>query len=74
MVRLTILNATMSVMELIKKQFTASKLIFHFLFWGLHIGLFAFGWYVVTRGLFVNKHITQQTDSRKGGNKIMTLV
>ncbi|CAK7239358.1 MAG: hypothetical protein STHCBS139747_000788 [Sporothrix thermara] len=35
----------MSVMELIKKQFTASKLIFHFLFWGLHIGLFAFGWW-----------------------------
>ncbi|CAK7215811.1 hypothetical protein SBRCBS47491_002610 [Sporothrix bragantina] len=35
----------MSASQLIKKQFTAQKLFFHFLFWGFHFGLFAFGWY-----------------------------
>ncbi|KAI0431101.1 cytochrome b-245 heavy chain subunit beta [Xylaria sp. FL1042] len=35
----------MELVALIKKQFTASKLIFHFLFWGFHFGIFAFGWY-----------------------------
>ncbi|ROT43637.1 cytochrome b-245 heavy chain subunit beta [Sodiomyces alkalinus F11] len=30
---------------LIKKQFTAQKLLFHFIFWGLHWGIFAFGWW-----------------------------
>ncbi|KAI0809830.1 cytochrome b-245 heavy chain subunit beta [Xylaria sp. FL0064] len=35
----------MGLIALIKKQFTASKLIFHFLFWGFHWGIFAFGWY-----------------------------
>ncbi|KAL2271026.1 hypothetical protein VTJ83DRAFT_397 [Remersonia thermophila] len=34
----------MSWVELLKKQFTAQKLIFHVLFWGLHWGLFAYGW------------------------------
>ncbi|KAI1323433.1 putative FAD binding protein [Xylariaceae sp. FL0255] len=34
------------VVSLIKKQFTASKLIFHVLFWGLHWGLFALGWFL----------------------------
>lgn len=37
----------MSAAQLIKKQFTAQKLFFHFLFWSVHWGLFAFGWYVV---------------------------
>lgn len=32
--------------QLVKKQFTAQKLIFNVLFWGLHWGIFAFGWYV----------------------------
>ncbi len=36
----------MSTAQLIKKQFTPTKLFFHFLFWGVHWGLFAFGWYV----------------------------
>ncbi|KAI8955576.1 cytochrome b-245 heavy chain subunit beta [Xylaria longipes] len=35
----------MELVTLVKKQFTTSKLIFHFLFWGFHIGIFAFGWY-----------------------------
>lgn len=34
----------MSLGTLIKKQFTASKLIFHFLFWTFHWGIFAYGW------------------------------
>ncbi|CAK7226754.1 hypothetical protein SCUCBS95973_006305 [Sporothrix curviconia] len=35
----------MSAVQLIKKQFTVQKLFFHFLFWGVQIFLFAFGWY-----------------------------
>ncbi|KAI1362719.1 cytochrome b-245 heavy chain subunit beta [Xylaria arbuscula] len=35
----------MGLVALIKKQFTASKLIFHVLFWGFHWGIFAYGWY-----------------------------
>lgn len=34
----------MGYLELIKKQFTASKLLFHFLFWTFHWGIFAYGW------------------------------
>lgn len=30
--------------ELIRKQFTAQKLLFHFLFWAFHLGIFAYGW------------------------------
>ncbi|OTB03007.1 hypothetical protein M426DRAFT_61207 [Hypoxylon sp. CI-4A] len=35
----------MGVLELAKKQLTASKLIFHVLFWGVHWFFFGFGWY-----------------------------
>ncbi|KAI1145203.1 cytochrome b-245 heavy chain subunit beta [Nemania diffusa] len=35
----------MGLVSLVKKQFTASKLIFHVLFWGFHWGIFAYGWY-----------------------------
>ncbi|KAI0903715.1 cytochrome b-245 heavy chain subunit beta [Ustulina deusta] len=35
----------MELVALIKKQFTASKLSFHLLFWGFHFGIFAWGWY-----------------------------
>ncbi|KAJ8118290.1 hypothetical protein ONZ43_g4020 [Nemania bipapillata] len=35
----------MGLVSLVKKQFTASKLIFHVLFWGFHFGIFAFGWW-----------------------------
>jgi NADPH oxidase 1 len=35
----------MGLGSLIVKQFTASKIVFHILFWGLHWGMFAFGWY-----------------------------
>ncbi|KAI1101047.1 putative FAD binding protein [Jackrogersella minutella] len=35
----------MDLLSLMKKQLTATKLIFHVLFWGLHWGLLAFGWY-----------------------------
>ncbi|KAI0160480.1 cytochrome b-245 heavy chain subunit beta [Xylariaceae sp. FL1272] len=33
------------VTSLISKQFTLGKLFFHFLFWGAHWGVFAYGWY-----------------------------
>ncbi|KAI1751827.1 cytochrome b-245 heavy chain subunit beta [Xylaria castorea] len=35
----------MDLVTLVRKQFTPIKLIFHFLFWGFHFGIFAFGWY-----------------------------
>jgi NADPH oxidase len=31
--------------ELIRKQFTAQKLIYHFIFWTFHFGIFAYGWW-----------------------------
>lgn len=34
----------MEYMTLVRKQFTAQKMIFHLLFWGAHWGVFAFGW------------------------------
>jgi len=37
-------GSEMSLGTLVKKQFTPSKIIFHILFWGLHWGMFAFGW------------------------------
>ena len=36
----------MGLPEVLKKQFTASKLSFHVFFWGLHIALLAYGWWV----------------------------
>ncbi|KAF7122040.1 hypothetical protein CNMCM5793_009595 [Aspergillus hiratsukae] len=30
----------------LSSQFTGSKILFYFLFWGVHIGLFATGWYL----------------------------
>jgi NADPH oxidase len=30
--------------ELIRKQFTVQKLLFHVLFWVFHWGIFAYGW------------------------------
>ncbi|KAK6820884.1 NADPH oxidase 1 [Apiospora arundinis] len=38
-------GSELSLGTLVKKQFTASKIIFHILFWGMHWGMFAFGWY-----------------------------
>ncbi|KAI1825639.1 putative FAD binding protein [Xylaria intraflava] len=35
----------MELITLVKKQFTASKLLFHFIFWGLHWAIFAIGWW-----------------------------
>ncbi|KAI5918230.1 FAD-binding domain-containing protein [Camillea tinctor] len=35
----------MGLGELIKKQFTGSKITFHILFWGIHVFFFAYGWY-----------------------------
>ncbi|KAG7136808.1 hypothetical protein HYQ45_005744 [Verticillium longisporum] len=32
-------------LSLVKKQFTATKMLFNILFWGVHWGIFAFGWY-----------------------------
>ena len=31
-------------LELLKKQFTTTKILFHILFWGFHWGIFAYGW------------------------------
>ncbi|EGU73887.1 hypothetical protein FOXB_15603 [Fusarium oxysporum f. sp. conglutinans Fo5176] len=31
--------------ELLKRQFTGSKILFHLLFWGAHLGTFAYGWW-----------------------------
>lgn len=28
-----------------RADLTVSKILFHLIFWGLHIGLFAVGWY-----------------------------
>lgn len=36
----------MGYWQLLKKQFTTTKLLFHFLFWGMHWGIFAYGWSV----------------------------
>ncbi|KAI0474078.1 putative FAD binding protein [Xylariaceae sp. FL0804] len=36
----------MSLAELVRKQFTAGKMTFHILFWSLHWGLFALGWFL----------------------------
>lgn len=33
--------------ELIRKQFTKTKLLFHILFWAFHWGIFAYGWYAL---------------------------
>ena len=38
-------GSELSLGTLVKKQFTPSKIIFHILFWGMHWGVFAFGWY-----------------------------
>jgi NADPH oxidase len=35
----------MAFLTLLKKQFTPTKLLFHFLFWVFHWGIFAYGWY-----------------------------
>ncbi|RSL92961.1 hypothetical protein CEP52_013517 [Fusarium oligoseptatum] len=39
------MGAQLGYGELIRKQFTPTKLIFHFLFWGFHWGIFAYGWW-----------------------------
>jgi len=39
----------MSIAQTLKKQFAPQKLLFNFIFWGVHWGLFAFGWYEPTR-------------------------
>jgi NADPH oxidase len=37
--------ASYGAVELVKKQFTPSKLVFNLLFWGLHWFVFGYGWY-----------------------------
>lgn len=32
--------------QVIMKQFTPTKMAFNIIFWGIHWGLFALGWYV----------------------------
>jgi NADPH oxidase len=32
-----------------RADLTFSKVLFHLFFWGLHIGLFAVGWYALDR-------------------------
>ncbi|KKF94051.1 Cytochrome b-245 heavy chain [Ceratocystis platani] len=44
------MGADMSTKTLIKKQFTASKMTFNILFWGIHWGLFGYGcFYIVEK-------------------------
>ena len=38
------MGGELRVAELLRKQLTAPKLLFHLLFWGFHWGMFAFGW------------------------------
>lgn len=38
------MGAGMGYRELVKKQFTSSKILFHTLFWSFHWGIFAYGW------------------------------
>ena len=40
----------MAFLTLLKKQFTPTKLLFHFLFWVFHWGIFAYGWYAFPSG------------------------
>ena len=35
----------MGLVELLRKQLTAQKLLFHVIFWGAHWGIFAYGWW-----------------------------
>jgi hypothetical protein len=37
--------AAIQVSWLKKADLTVSKVLFHLIFWGLHIGIFAAGWY-----------------------------
>ncbi|KKA30710.1 hypothetical protein TD95_004195 [Thielaviopsis punctulata] len=39
------MGAEMPLSTLIRKQFTASKMTFNILFWGIHWAIFAYGWY-----------------------------
>ncbi|KAI0023833.1 ferric reductase like transmembrane component [Xylariomycetidae sp. FL0641] len=38
------MSGGLSFGTLVRKQFTAGKLIFHILFWGFHFGMFSLGW------------------------------
>jgi NADPH oxidase len=46
----------MGLLDTIKAQLTGTKLVFNVLFHGLHIGLFALGWYATPHSYpaFVN--------------------
>jgi NADPH oxidase 1 len=39
------MTADMSLLTLLKKQFTPSKMVFHTLFWAAHWAIFAYGWW-----------------------------
>jgi NADPH oxidase len=42
----------MEAVTFLKKQLTGTKLLFNFFFWGIHFGVFAFGWYGVSDIVF----------------------
>jgi NADPH oxidase len=44
------MGAQTGYVELLLKQFTPTKLMFHFLFWTFHWGIFAYGWYGLPLG------------------------
>ncbi|UZP33084.1 hypothetical protein NXS19_000900 [Fusarium pseudograminearum] len=39
------MGSQLGFVELIKKQFVPGKLLYHFLFWTFHWGIFAYGWW-----------------------------
>lgn len=62
----------------LSKQFAPSKIIFNILFHGLHIGLFAFGWYVLSNGPYMiiwadrSNRWKQVSDQRLAGLNTLT--
>lgn len=57
----------MGYATLVKKQFTAPKLSFYFIFWGIHFFLFGFGWYGSNR--FPGRRCALYADEEAGTNK-----
>lgn len=58
----------MGFFQTLSEQFRGTKLLFNFLFHGLHIGLFAFGWYASSR--YID---SSYTNSYVGISKLLTL-
>lgn len=67
----------MGFFEEFSKQIRGTKLLFNVLFWGGHIGLFVFGWYVaslveVLQSMLIDNRKKQQNDPRLAGLNTLT--